>query len=151
PSNPTPEIQRGLAATGARALIVAPAAKKAVAGLNRDELPELEFLIASSGVDIEGALLLDDVLQSEPAPIAARDDDDVAVLMFPSGTAGSPKAAMLSHGNLRSNLEQIQQHPGRTQEASDCTLGVLPLFHIFGLNVALGLTLYTGARIVLIE
>lgn len=151
PSNPTPEIQRGLAAVGARALIVAPAAKKAVKGLDRDALPELEFLIASAGVDIDGALLLDDVMQSDPVPVVDRADDDLAVMLFTSGTAGSPKAAMLSHGNLRANLEQVQQHPGRKQEPSDVTLGVLPLFHIFGLNVVLGLALYTGSRVVLIE
>ncbi|MBI2704520.1 MAG: AMP-binding protein [Actinobacteria bacterium] len=151
PANPTPEIQRGLAATGARALIVGPAAKQAVAGLNRSELPDLEVLIAPAGVEVEGALVLDDVMQSEPSPVVDRGDDDTAVLMFTSGTAGSPKAAMLSHGNLRANLEQLQQHPGRMQEASDVALGVLPLFHIFGLNVVLGLTLYTGARVVLIE
>src|SRR5262249_34676071 len=114
-------------------------------------LPDLELIIESAGVDIEGALLLDDLLASEPAPLVDRDDDDIAVLMFTSGTAGSPKAAMLSHGNLRANLEQVQEHPGRQQVATDCPLGVLPLFHIFGLNVVLGLALYTGSRVVLIE
>lgn len=151
PSNPTPEMQRALQAAGARALILGPAAKKAVRGLDRASLPDLEVVIASSGVDLDGVLSLDEVLASDPAPVVDRADDDLAVMLFTSGTAGSPKAAMLSHGNLRSNLEQIQQHPGRHQVASDVVLGVLPLFHIFGLNVVLGLTLYTGSRVVLIE
>lgn len=151
PSNPTPEIQRGLVAVGARAMIVAPAAKKAVQGIDREALPDLEFLIASAGVDLDGSLLLDDVMANDPVPVVERADTDLAVMLFTSGTAGSPKAAMLTHGNLRSNLEQVQQHPGRRQEPSDVTLGVLPLFHIFGLNVVLGLTLYTGSRVVLIE
>jgi long-chain acyl-CoA synthetase len=64
---------------------------------------------------------------------------------------GAARAAMLTHGNLRSNLEQLQGHLGRRQEPSDVVFAVLPFFHIFGLNVVLGLTLYTGARMVLIE
>jgi long-chain acyl-CoA synthetase len=83
------------------------------------------------------------------APAVDRDDDDLAVLIFTSGTAGSPKAAMLSHGNLRSNLEQVQLHPGREVTSDDVTLGVLPLFHIFGLNVVLGLMLKVGGAVVL--
>ena len=83
------------------------------------------------------------------APAVDRDDDDLAVLIFTSGTAGSPKAAMLSHGNLRSNLEQVQRHPGREVQADDVTLGVLPLFHIFGLNVVLGLMLKVGGSVVI--
>src|SRR5262249_18069512 len=114
-------------------------------------VPDLEFVIESAGVDIPDALLLDEVMQAEPTPIVDRDEADLAVLLFTSGTAGSPKAAMLTHGNLLSNLEQLQAHPGRAQQPSDVALGVLPLFHIFGLNVVLGLTLSTGSRVVLIE
>ncbi len=45
---------------------------------------------------------------------------------------------MLSHGNLRANLEQIQSRPRSTpQGPGDVVLGLLPLFHIFGLNVVL--------------
>jgi long-chain acyl-CoA synthetase len=45
----------------------------------------------------------------------------------------------------------MQQHPGRALTSADVSLGVLPLFHIFGLNVLLGLSLYAGASTVLIE
>ena len=78
-------------------------------------------------------------------PSSTASADDLAVLMFTSGTAGSPKAAMLTHGNLLANLEQCQAHPGRSQGADDVVFGVLPLFHIFGLNVVLGLSLVAGA------
>jgi long-chain acyl-CoA synthetase len=73
------------------------------------------------------------------------------VLVFTSGTAGSPKAAMLTHGNLLSNLEQVAAHPDRALGAADVVLGVLPLSHIFGLNVVLGGALHAGASVVLIE
>src|SRR3546814_6458547 len=71
--------------------------------------------------------------------------------MFTSGTAGSAKAAMLTHANLLSNLEQCQGHPARAQSPDDVVLGVLPLFHIFGLNVVLNLSLMAGAPTLLIE
>ena len=71
--------------------------------------------------------------------------------VFTSGTAGAPKAAMLTHGNLLANLSQLQQHPDRVLGPRDVSLGVLPLFHIFGLNVVLGVTLLTGGCVVLVE
>ena len=86
-----------------------------------------------------------------PVPILERAASDTAVLIFTAGTAGAPKAAVLTHGNLLANLEQVQLHPGRAVQAGDVALGVLPLFHIFGLNVMLGLSLYAGASLVLVE
>ena len=66
----------------------------------------------------------------------------LAVLLFTAGTAGPPKAAMLTHGSLLANLEQMQGHPGLQIRADDVALGVLPFFHIFGLNVVLDLALH---------
>ena len=151
PASRPPELQRYLSVTGAKAIVVSPAAASTFGALDRADVPDLEIVITTAGVECEGAHVIDDVLAGEPAPIVAREDDDLAVLMFTSGTAGFPKAAMLTHGNLLSNLRQVQAHPGRQQTADDVTLGVLPLFHIFGLNVGLGLTLFTGSRIVLVE
>jgi long-chain acyl-CoA synthetase len=71
--------------------------------------------------------------------------------LFTSGTAGAPRAAILTHGSLLANLEQVQQHPGLGLRADDVALGVLPCFHIFGLNVALGLPLFAGASVALVE
>jgi long-chain acyl-CoA synthetase len=87
-----------------------------------------------------------------PAPAAApRDEHDVAVLLFTAGTAGAPKPAMLTHGSLLANLEQMQSHPGLRIVADDVALGVLPLFHVYGLNVVLGLALHAGASVSLLE
>ncbi len=77
-----------------------------------------------------------------------RAKSDLAVLLFTSGTAGDPKAAMLSHGNLTANLHQMLGIP-EILRADDVGLVALPLFHVFGLNVALGLSLATGAALVL--
>jgi long-chain acyl-CoA synthetase len=151
PTSPAPEIERELAAIGARAVMAGPKAKAIVGAVDRARLPALEHVIASEGGDITGALLLDDLLAVDPVPVVHRGEDDLAVLMFTSGTAGAPKAAMLTHGNLLANLEQCQAHPGRQQGADDVVFGVLPLFHIFGLNVVLGLTFVAGARVLLVE
>ena len=151
PTDPAPAIQRELAAVGARAVFVGPAGRPSFAGVDTAAVPTLEHVVATEGHELDGAVLLDDLLDHEPMPVVERADDDVAVLIFTSGTAGSPKAAMLTHGNLRSNLEQTAEHPGRAIVADDVILGVLPLFHIFGLNVALGGALHAGAAILLIE
>lgn len=79
---------------------------------------------------------------------ADREESDLAVLLFTSGTAGEPKAAMLTHGNLMGNLRQMLGIP-EILRSDDVGLVALPLFHVFGLNVALGLSLATGAALVL--
>jgi long-chain acyl-CoA synthetase len=151
PSSPAPEVQRQLAAIGARAIIAGPAGRAAVSGIDRGALPVLEHVVASAGGDIPDVVLLEDLLAADPVPVVAREAGDLAVLVFTSGTAGSPKAAMLTHGNLLANLEQCQSLPGRAQGPDDVVLGVLPFFHIFGLNVVLGLSLMAGATVLLVE
>ncbi|HEY2814632.1 MAG TPA: AMP-binding protein [Acidimicrobiales bacterium] len=152
PTSPPREIEAQLGAVGARAVVAGPAARATFAGLDRSKLPTLEHCVVTDDSDLPGAVPLDDLLATEPTlAIIDRDDDDLAALLFTSGTAGSPKAAMLTHGNLRSNIEQMQALAIRAQTPEDVSLGVLPLFHIFGLNVVLGLSLYAGSRAVLIE
>jgi long-chain acyl-CoA synthetase len=58
---------------------------------------------------------------------------------------------MLTHRNLLANIEQMQSYEARRQHDADVSLCVLPLFHIFGLNVVLGLSLAAGSRVLLIE
>jgi long-chain acyl-CoA synthetase len=84
------------------------------------------------------------------APEIPLADDDLAVLSYTSGTTGEPKGAMLSHGNLFANLEQQMAVPETVSE-EDVLFLTLPLFHIYGLNVALGLLILNGASGVLLE
>lgn len=151
PTSPARELQAELATVGARAVVVGPTGRATIAQLDRGALPELEHVVCSDGTGLPDGVLLDDLLAAEPVPVVERGDDDLAVLAFTSGTAGSAKAAMLTHGNLRANLEQTQAVPDRAQRADDVVLGVLPFFHIFGLNVVLNLTLMTGSSVVLVE
>src|SRR3546814_18130655 len=90
-------------------------------------------------------------MAAEPVPIVPREPDDLAVLMFTSGTAGFPRAAKLTHGNLLANLDQMQANPHREQGPADVTFGVLPFFHIFGLNVVLDMALQTGGAVLAVE
>ena len=70
--------------------------------------------------------------------------------MFTSGTAGAPRAAMLTHGSLLANLEQARA-TNATLGPGDVMYGVIPLFHIFGLNVVLASALRSGATLVLVQ
>lgn len=151
PLSPPIELERELASVGARALVIGPSGRSTATKIDRTNLPVLEFLIDGEGTQVEDHLLLDDLLTAEPTPIVDRDGDDLAVLMFTSGTAGFPKAAMLSHGNLLGNIDQVIAMRGDGGDPTDVALGVLPLFHIFGLNVVLGASLMAGASVLLIE
>jgi long-chain acyl-CoA synthetase len=150
-TSPVRELQSELAAVGVKAVVAGPTGRATVSQLDRTALPALEHLICATSSDMPGAVHIDDLLAAEPVPVVDREASDLAVLVFTSGTAGSPKAAMLTHGNLLSNLEQCQALPARAQRPDDVVLGVLPFFHIFGLNVVLNLTLMTGSSVVLVE
>jgi len=150
PSSPTAELSPQLEEVGARVAVVGPSSRIAAEGIDRDALG-LAHLIAPQAVGLKGAATLEVLFTGEQAPIVDRAPDDLALLMFTAGTGGAPKAAMLTHGNLLANLDQIQRHPGRRVEPSDVSLGVLPLHHIFGLNVVLDLSLLAGASVVLVE
>ncbi len=104
-----------------------------------------------------GAVSFEELMQSgESAPSASvsaveREDSDVAVLLYTSGTAGAQRAAMLTHGHLASNIKQVLDDTGLAITSDDLSLGALPFFHVFGLNVVLGVTLVAGGAVVLID
>ena len=78
------------------------------------------------------------------------DADDTAVLQYTSGTTGTPKGAMLTHGNLLANLAQVIERTEDIEAGSEVALTVLPLYHIFAFTVNL-LGFYSlGARNILI-
>lgn len=87
----------------------------------------------------------------EAAPVVEREGHHPAVLVFTSGTAGAPRAAVLTHGNLLANLDQVARVADLDRRPDDVTLGLLPLFHVFGLNVVLLPALRAGGRVVLVD
>jgi long-chain acyl-CoA synthetase len=72
--------------------------------------------------------------------------DALALLLYTSGTSGRPKGVMLSANNLASNIRQICEWVGFTD--NDTLLGVLPQFHTFGLTVLTLLPLSVRAKVV---
>lgn len=158
PTSPAPEIERELSTVGAKVVIIEPTAAAAWANVDRAKVASVLHVVATeNGVKRPGgesmlaeAVTLADLLTAEPVGIVDVDADHLAALIFTSGTAGSPRAAMLSHGNLSSNLEQGRSVHAQITE-DDVVYGVLPMFHIFGLNVVLGLTLARGATLVLVQ
>jgi len=75
-----------------------------------------------------------------------RNDDDLACILYTSGTTGRSKGAMLTHRNLSSNALALHRIWGF--QASDVLLHTLPLFHVHGLFVALNTILLNGGRMI---
>ncbi|MEE8057043.1 MAG: AMP-binding protein [Pseudomonadales bacterium] len=74
------------------------------------------------------------------------DPDDLAAILYTSGTTGQPKGAMLSHGNLTSNALMLKDYWGWNE--TDVLLHVLPIFHVHGLFVACHCVLAAGAAMI---
>ena len=132
PSAPPEELAREMAAVAPKLGLAA---------------PWTEGMLEAAGATVLSVDL--DEAGSEPIPRVQRDSDDAAVLLFTSGTAGAPKAAVLTHGNLAANIGQVQEHPGLRLHRDDVMLGSLPFHHVFGLNVVLGVSLAAGGAVVL--
>jgi long-chain acyl-CoA synthetase len=73
--------------------------------------------------------------------------DEVAIILYTSGTTGKPKGAMLTHKNLFSNAKDVGDYLKMNQE--DRVVTVLPMFHVFCLTVALNAPLLSGATILI--
>ena len=152
PQSPAPEIERELATVDVKAVISGPAGLGVLETIDRAAVPSLQHVLRPAGVDLPDTIDLDAMRNEvEPTPMVERDDADLAALMFTSGTAGSPKAAMLTHGNLAANLNQTSSTGGRTMRPDDVALCVVPLFHIMGLNSQLNMALFEGATTILQE
>jgi acyl-[acyl-carrier-protein]-phospholipid O-acyltransferase / long-chain-fatty-acid--[acyl-carrier-protein] ligase len=72
--------------------------------------------------------------------------DDVATVIFSSGSTGEPKGVLLTHSNIAANAESMIQAVGLDKR--DRALGVLPFFHSFGYTVTLWVPLQVGASVV---
>lgn len=150
PTSPPAELQRELQAVEPLLLVLEPFGLATLAGIDREAVGSLRHVVLTEAAAESSLPCLADLTVGEPVPIVDVDPDTTAVMMFTSGTAGSSRPAMLSHRNLLANIRQSLSAPVHI-EADDVVYGVLPLFHIFGLNVMLGLTLAVGARLVLVQ
>lgn len=131
------EVEVQLADSGTALVITEPALAAAAASAEVLLVgsPDWDALAAGSSYDGE--------------PGAAG--EDLAVLLYTSGTTGRPKGAMLSHRALLANVDQLGRLDPPVVATDDVVLLVLPLFHVYGLNAGLGMTAAAGATGVLAE
>ena len=119
----------------------------------RDRLAGLEqVLVTGRGPSPRRTASYEKVLGRAGDPAAVEvGEDDLALLAYTAGTTAQPKGAMLTHGNLAANLDQLREVPALREVESDVVLVALPLFHIYGLNATLGVVLREGGTAVLVE
>ncbi|MBC7739297.1 MAG: AMP-binding protein, partial [Candidatus Saccharibacteria bacterium] len=99
-------------------------------------------------LDGAGAGTFAQAMQGQPDAfaVAACGTDDIAAILYTSGTTGRSKGAMLTHGNLLSNAEVLADLWRFTPD--DVLLHALPVFHTHGLFVACNVALISGARMI---
>ena len=149
------ELLHCLGDSGASVLVTSRAGAQTALAV-AEELPDLRTVVVA-GVDDapEGASTLDALVhtavsQADSVGPAGQADsvgggEDLAVVIYTSGTSGRPKGAMLTHRALLANLEQCAQIDPPVTTDDDVVLLVLPLFHIYGLNAGLGAVVKHGA------
>ena len=111
---------------------------------------EVEYFVG----DAEPALIVTDAvaLAAEAArlpsleAVHAAAPEDLAAIVYTSGTTGRSKGAMLSHGALASNGQALTDAWGFT--ASDVLLHALPIYHVHGLFIALHCVFLSGSRMI---
>ncbi len=83
-------------------------------------------------------------------PVPVDPELDIAVLQYTGGTTGLPKGAMLTHANVYVNTIQTRMWAVNARPGEEKFLGVLPLFHVFGMTGVMNVGLYLGAEIILV-
>jgi long-chain acyl-CoA synthetase len=177
PTNPlyTPrEVEQQLADSGAETVVVLsrlyPVVKQARPGTKlrhvivtniKEEMPpllRLLFTVAKEKKDGHrqpfrgepGAIGLPELLASagEPARVDVS-PSDIAVLQYTGGTTGVPKGAMLSHRALVANTLQCRAWFTNLEDTGAVFMTVMPLFHVYGLTVAMDLAVQSASALVL--
>ena len=85
----------------------------------------------------------------KPAPVPISPLTDVAVLQYTGGTTGTPKGAMLTHGNVYVNVQQVSAWAPELYDGQERVLGILPFFHVFALTVVMNFGVAKGAEIII--
>ncbi|BBO93151.1 long-chain-fatty-acid--CoA ligase [Desulfosarcina ovata] len=116
--------------------------------VKKDDYPDLKHVLVCEG-DAQGNPTINEWIQDGSESMASSDPDrdEVAVILYTSGTTGFPKGAMLTHGNVVSNSFSAAHHAGFT--ADDRMALFLPIFHVFGQNFIMNGTFNTCSTLVL--
>jgi acyl-CoA synthetase (AMP-forming)/AMP-acid ligase II len=142
PQSPPADIVRQLDQAGARWIVTIPR-------LAPISTPRVRETFVFGPGDGEGSTPFAALAATgEPVPLPVIHPDDGALLLYSSGTTGLPKGVPLSHRNLVASL--CQMHAVHRVRLDDVVFAVLPLHHVFGLQVSLALGLRAGATVVTI-
>ncbi|MFN2589337.1 MAG: AMP-binding protein, partial [Actinomycetota bacterium] len=146
------EISYILADAGAKVAIVDLASLPGLLSI-RDRLNDLQTVVVIGGPPAPSRTVSFEEILSTEAELPGADllSDDLAVIAYTAGTTAAPKGVVLTHGNLVANLDQMMSVPALAEAEEDVALLALPLFHIYAMNVILGLGIRTGAAAVLVE
>ena len=141
--------------SGAR-LVVADASTvadaRAAAALVRETGDRGPTLVVVDSEPLEGEVSFETIRVGAARLVPARPDPEtLACLLYTGSTADLPRAAMLTHRALLANIEQAAAVDPPMIRPDDVVLGVLPLFHVYGLNAVLGGVLRQGATLVLAD
>jgi malonyl-CoA/methylmalonyl-CoA synthetase len=98
------------------------------------------------GDDRTGSLLERAAHCSDQHTVAQRNANELAAILYTSGTTGRSKGAMLSHGNMLSNAVMLKDYWG--WKKGDVLMHVLPIFHVHGLFVAVHGALLNGSKMI---
>ena len=113
---------------------------------------EPRLVVVGSDPQSADELAFDVLRASEARPLLTRPDPEtLACLLYTGSTVDLPRAAMLTHRALLANIEQTAAVRPAMVAPGDVVLGVLPLFHVYGLNAVLGSVLRHGATLVLVD
>ena len=93
-----------------------------------------------------GSLLQRAAHHSDQHTPAVRSHDDLAAILYTSGTTGRSKGAMLTHGNMLSNAQTLKSYWG--WKKGDVLIHALPIFHVHGLFVAIHGALINGSKMI---
>ena len=105
--------------------------------------------VGAQAVAVDADTLTAIAARPSSSEIAARADDDTAVILYTSGTTGTPKGAELTHANLRHNAV-VAATTLLDLGPDDVVMGCLPLFHSFGQTCGLNAAVVSGASLTLI-
>ncbi len=110
-------------------------------------------VVVDGATPAAGEVSFDDFISQAPdlAPVSPLDDEALATILYTSGASGQPRGVMLSHRALSANIEQAAAVEPPLVTSDDRVLGLLPMFHIYGLNAVLGYAVNAGARVVMVD
>ncbi|MGH3425809.1 MAG: AMP-binding protein, partial [Nocardioidaceae bacterium] len=110
-------------------------------------------LVVTKAPSEPGEVPYDSVLAAPEGetPPSPTDPEALATLLYTAGTSGQPRGVMLTHRALIANIEQVAAIDPPPISPDDAVLGLLPLFHVYGLNCILSQTVRQGARLVLAD